>query len=169
MKQMKWYVVHTQYHHERAVSDRLRLRSYEVYLPLAPVWRQSKRGMRQITAPLFPGHVFVRCHLDMYYHLELITTQGVIRLPEDPEGQFLMIPEAGIRLLQQLCAAGLPLARAAYQCDGTWVRVVQGPLQGVSGILEGEVPATLFVPIATLQVSVGVCIDGAHMIPCEAA
>lgn len=158
MKNMKWYVVHTQHHHERAVSDRLRLKGYEVYLPLAPLWRQSKQGMRQVTAPLFRGHVFVRCHLDMHSHLELVTMRGVIWLPENGEGELLTMSAVEMRLLQQLCTAGLPLAQAGYPREGEWVRVAQGPLQGVSGILDQKTPCTLFVPLATLRASVGVSI-----------
>jgi len=169
MTQMKWYVIHTQHHHERAVSERLRQSGYEVYLPLARVCRQSKRGVREGIAPLFPGHVFVRCHLDMYSHLELITMPGVIRLPEHADGEFLVLSGAELRLLQRLCAVGLPVARAGYPRDGERVQVAQGPLQGVSGVLEQRQPLTLFVPIATLQTSVGVRIDGAQLIPCEVA
>jgi len=81
----------------------------------------------------------------------------------------LVLSGAELRLLQRLCAVGLPVARAGYPRDGERVQVAQGPLQGVSGVLEQRQPLTLFVPIATLQTSVGVRIDGAQLIPCEVA
>jgi transcription antitermination factor NusG len=167
--QMKWYVVHTQHHHEQAVSERFRLRGYEVYLPLATISHQSKHGLRHITAPLLPRHVLVRCHLDMYSHLELITTPGVTQLPEDAKGQLLAISEAEMRLLQQLCTAGLPLDRTASLPDGKWVRVVGGPLHGVLGVLDQGLPATLVVPIPTFRMSVGVSLGREQVVPYEVA
>ena len=163
---MKWYVVYTQHHHERSVSDRLRQKGYEAFLPLGAMWRQAKGGPRQVTTPLFARCVFVRCYLEMYTHLELITMPGVIRLLEDAEGQVMVVPEAEMRVLQQLSVAGVPLERAPYPPEGEPVSVVQGPFEGIAGVLRPGTPPTLLVPLPTLQASIGVGIGRTHVAPC---
>src|SRR5574337_36279 len=75
---MKWYTVYTKPRHERAVCERLLHGGFDPWLPLATVWRTSKGGPRRASTPLFPRYLFVRCYLDMYNHLAVITTPGVI-------------------------------------------------------------------------------------------
>jgi len=162
---MKWYIVYTRHHHERAVYERLRQRGIEVYLPWAVIWRQGKGGPRQAMIPLFPRYIFVRCFLEMYTHLELITLPGVIRLLEDAQGQPLEVPEAEMRVLQQLSGAGVPLERGPYPPEGERVRVVQGTLHGVAGVLRVGAPSTLLVPVPSLRASVAVTIGLTRVVP----
>jgi transcription antitermination factor NusG len=162
---MKWYIVYTRHHHERAVYERLRQKGIEAYLPWAMIWRQGKGGPRQATVPLFPRYIFVRCYLEMYTHLELITLPGVIRLVEDTQGQPLEAPEAEMRVLQQLSGAGVPLERGPYPPEGESVRVVQGPLQGILGVLRAGAPTTLLVPVPSLRASVAVSIGHTQVAP----
>ncbi|MGH8055747.1 MAG: transcription termination/antitermination NusG family protein [Candidatus Entotheonellia bacterium] len=162
---MKWYIVYTRHHHERAVYERLRQKGMEAYLPWAAIWRQGKGGPRQAMIPLFPRYIFVRCYLEMYTHLELITLPGVIRLLEDAQGQPLEVPEAEMRVLQQLSGAGVPLERGPYPSEGERVRVAQGTLQGIAGVLRAGAPATLLVPIPSLRASVAVAIGRARVVP----
>jgi transcription antitermination factor NusG len=162
---MKWYVLYTRHHHERAVYDRLRQKGFEAFLPLAVIWRQAKGGLRQASIPLFPRHIFVRCYLEMYTHLELITMPGVIRLLEDAEGQIVAVPEAEMRVLQQLSGAGVPLAHAPYPAEGEGVHVVQGPLRGIRGVLLRGAPTTLLVPLPTLRAGVAIGIGQTQVAP----
>lgn len=161
----KWYVLYTRHHHERAVYERLLYKAFESYLPLARVWRTSNGVGREASVPLFPRHLFVRCYLEMYTHLELITTPGVIRLLEEAPGRFLVVPDEEIRTLEQLSGAGIPLKRAAYQVQGEHVQIVQGPLQGITGVIQNGSQPTLLVPIHSLKESVAVQISRAQVIP----
>ena len=156
---MKWYVLYTRHSHERSVYDRLRQKGYEVYLPFVTVWRVVKGELRQATIPLFPRYVFVRVYLEMYAHLELFSISGVIRLVEDAEGQTVVVPKTEMRTLQQLSGSGIPLVQAPYPPEGEPVQVVQGALQGITGVLWQRTPTTLLVPIATLKMSVAVGIE----------
>ena len=90
---MKWYVLFTRHQHERAVYGRLPEWGFQSYLPLAVVWRKSHRGPRKMSIPLFPRYVFVRYYLEMYAHLELISIPGVMRILEDPQERFRVVPE----------------------------------------------------------------------------
>jgi transcription antitermination factor NusG len=153
---MKWYILYTRHHHEQSVCKRLEQKGFEAYMPLMPSWRQSKRGTRQVSIPLFPRYIFVRCYLEMYAHLELITMPGVLRLVEDSQQQLLVMPEEEIRLLQKLGGSGMPLEQAAYPLTGKRVEVMEGPLQGITGIVRQGSPTAVFVAVPTLQASVRV-------------
>lgn len=163
---MKWYVLSTRPHHERAVYERLVRRAFEVYLPMARVWRTSNGVRREAFVPLFARHVFVCCYLEMYTHLELITTPGVMRLREDPHGGFLVVPDEEIRTLQEVTNAKVPLEGAPYQIQGERVQVVQGPFRGIVGVIPNGSRTTLLVPIHALKESVAVRISRAQVIPC---
>ncbi len=163
---MKWYVLYTRHHHERAVHKRVLDKSFQSYLPLTTVWRESNRGPRKMVTPLFPRYVFVRCYLEMYAHLELISLPGVMRILEDPQGRLLVVPEEEIRLLRKLSDADIGLERAGYQPQGQLVEVVQGQLRGVFGVIREGARTTLLVPIHTLRTSVVVEVNGAQLMPC---
>jgi transcription antitermination factor NusG len=163
---MKWYVLYTRHQHERAVYGRLLEKGFQSYLPLAVVWRKSYRGQRKVAIPLFPRHVFVRCYLEMYAHLELISIPGVMRILEDPQGRLRVVPEDEIRLLRKLCDMDVSLERTGYQLQGELVEVVQGQLRGISGVIREETKTTLLVPIHTLQTSVSVEINRAQLMSC---
>jgi transcription antitermination factor NusG len=162
---MKWYVLYTRHHHERAVYERLSVKGFQSYLPLAMAWRKSNRGLRKVATPLFPRHVFVRCYLEMYAHLELISIPGVMQILEDAQGRLRVVPEDEMRLLRRLCDANISLERTGYELQGELVEVVQGRLRGISGVIREETKTTLLVPIHTLQTSVAVEINRAQLMP----
>jgi transcription antitermination factor NusG len=130
------------------------------------VWRKSNRGLRKVATPLFPRHVFVRCYLEMYAHLELISMPGVMRILEDTLGRLLVVHEDEMRLLRKLCDSDVSLERTGYQPQGEHVEVVQGQLRGISGVVREETKTILLVPIHTLQTSVAVEINRAQLMPC---
>jgi len=165
---MKWYVLYTRHYHERAVYERLLNKGFQAYLPWTTVWRRAKKGKRQAAIPLFPRYVFVRCYLEMYAHLELISLPGVMRLVEDSQaaGELLVIPEDQMRLLRQLSDAGLALERVDYQTEGEYVEVVHGPLRGLTGILRPEPRVMLLVPLQALQICIAVEMSRTQVTPC---
>ena len=163
---MKWYILYTRHHHERAVHERLMDRGFQAYLPLTMGWRKSNRRLRKVATPLFPRHVFVRCYLEIYAHLELISIPGVMRILEDPQGRLRVVPEDEIRLLGKLCDSDSSLERTGYQLQGQLMEVVRGRLRGIAGVIRDEPRPSLLVPIHTLQTSVAVEIDRAQLLPC---
>jgi len=162
---MKWHVLYTRHHHERAVYERLLEKGFQSYLPLAIAWRKSKGGTRRVTTPLFPRHLFVRCYLEMYAHLELMCIPGVMRLLEDGQGQFLVMAEDEIQLLRRLSDSAAFIGQGKYQMEGERVEVVQGQLRGISGVIGGAYKTTLLVPIHTLQASVAIEISRLQVAP----
>jgi transcriptional antiterminator RfaH len=163
---MKWYILYTRHHHERAVHERIVDKGFQAYLPLTMGWRKSNRSLRRVATPLFPRYVFVRCYLELYAHLELISIPGVMRILEDPQGRLRVVPEDEIRLLGKLCDADISLECMGYQPQGQLMEVMQGHLRGIAGVIRDESKTSLLVPIHTLQTSVAVEIDRAQLLPC---
>jgi transcriptional antiterminator RfaH len=163
---MKWYILYTRHHHERAVYERLLGKGFQAYLPLTMVCRKSNHGPRKAAIPLFPRHVFVRCYLEIYAQLELISIPGVLRIVEDARGQLCIVPEDEIRMLWKLCGSDIFLERTAYQPHGQLVEVVRGRLRGIAGVIRDQSKTSLLVPIHTLQTSVAVEIDWTQLQPC---
>ena len=162
---MKWYVLYTRPNHERAVYARLH-QAFELYLPVTVGGQQSHTAARKTSKLLFPRYIFVRCYLEMYTHLELITSPGVMRLLENAQGEFLIVPEEEMHTLQQLNSAGVPLERVEYPIAGEWVQTMQGLLQGLTGVIREGSRTTLLVPIHSLRESIAVEISRAQVIPC---
>jgi transcription antitermination factor NusG len=163
---MKWYILYTRHHHERTVHERLVDRGFQAYLPLTMGWRKSNRSTRKVAIPLFPRHVFVRCYLEVYAHLELISIPGVMRILEDSQGRLRVVPDDEIRLLGKLCDSDIILERTGYQLQGQLMQVVKGRLRGLAGVIRDEPKTSLLVPIHTLQTSVAVEIDRTQLLPC---
>jgi hypothetical protein len=46
-----------------------------------------------MSIPLFPRFVFVRYYLEMYAHFEFISIPGVMRILEDHQERFRVVPE----------------------------------------------------------------------------
>jgi transcription antitermination factor NusG len=163
---MEWYELYTRHHHERAVHNMVLDKSFQSYLPFTMVWRHSNRGPRKMATPLFPRRVFIRCYLEMYTHLELISVPGVMRILEDTQGRLLVVPEDEVRLFRKLCDADICRDRSGYQPSRKLVKVVQGQLRGISGVMREGTQSTLLVPIHTLQTSVVVEVNRAQLMPC---
>jgi transcription antitermination factor NusG len=131
---------------------------------MAMVWRHSSRGVRRLTAPLLPRYVFVRCYLEMYAHLDLISIPGAIQLLEDGESQPLVVPDTEIRLLHLLCDGNGTLERVPNPVQGKPVTIVQGRLWGVSGVIKDGADPTLIVPLHVLGVSIAVEISQTQVV-----
>ncbi|MBZ0168789.1 MAG: hypothetical protein K8F29_05015 [Kofleriaceae bacterium] len=162
---MKWYVVYTRPRHERTVCERLLRDGFESWLPLAIVWRATKGEPRKASTPLFPRRLFVRCYLEMYNLLELVTTPGVIRLMVDEHGRFVVIPDEEVVLLRRLCEAEVAVEAATSGCPGVRGQVVGGPLAGITGVIRSDHPKELLIPMQTLKEYVTVAIGEGEVLP----
>ena len=70
------------------------------------------------------------------------------------------IPDEEIEAVREICLTKLPCDPYPYLTEGRWVRVVRGPLAGLSGILvRKKGKHRLVVSIDILQQSVAVEID----------
>ena len=70
-----WFALVVKRRHEKAVSEGLRDREIDAFLPTTRLRRQWSDRTRVLDVPLFPGYVFCRC--DFANRLAVLGTPGV--------------------------------------------------------------------------------------------
>jgi transcriptional antiterminator NusG len=130
-----WYVVHTCSHHERRVERRLQERGLEVFLPCLTVVRRWRDRKKILQVPLFPGYLFVNDALETssaYY--DIIMAPGVVQILGN-NGKLQAVPLEVIESIRLATASDRPYYPYRYLLKGRRVRVAEGPLAGVIGII----------------------------------
>ena len=126
-----WYVVSSKLRRERYATEQLRQRGVDAYLPRLLLVRRGARIVR----PLFPGYLFARLVLPGDA-ARVAWTPGVRRLVTF-EGEAPALPPAAIDFLRaQAGTDGVIAARSRPLPVGRRVRVTDGPLAGLVGIIE---------------------------------
>ena len=163
---MDWYAVYTRSRHEQKANERLLEKKVETFLPLIERWSRRKDRRKRIHIPLFPGYLFVRTLLGAKNHLEILKTDGVVRILGNNENP-IPIPDEQIHAIQSLIRNGVAIERHPYLKEGMKVRVVNGPLTGIEGILLKTQAKRnrLVISVDLLQESVSVEMDDRDIEP----
>ena len=152
-----WYGVRTRSNQEKLVAAILDSKGYEQYLPLYRRRRRWSDRVVTIEVPLFPGYVF--CRFDIQRRLPVISTLGVVSIigfGNDPEP----IPDREIEAIERVLRSGAGAEPHPFLRVGQRVRVNQGALKDVEGILiRKKSDLRLVVSVSILQRSVSVEID----------
>lgn len=127
----RWYVLHTKSRREKKLAERCSHLSIRHYLPL----RKSitgKRGRRKISdVPLFPGYVF-SCFDRMQRH-DLLVTGHVANVLQVIDQEGLL---KDLRNIKDACDKGAFLEPASIVKRGERVRIMDGPLVGLEGVVK---------------------------------
>jgi len=128
----EWYVVRSKPRREEFAQTQLIRRGVETFLPR--IEERSRHRSPPMIAPLFPGYLFARIDLSTQY-TSVIWTPGVNAMVAF--GDIPAPVEAGvIEFLQRRCERhGLIVARPTFAA-GDQVRVVDGPLEGLYGVVQ---------------------------------
>jgi transcriptional antiterminator NusG len=153
-----WFGNRTRSNHERVAALVLRGKGYEPYLPLYRLHRRRAGALIESEHPLFPGYVF--CRFDAKRRLPILMTTGVISvvgIGKEP----VAIPDDEIEAVRAVLRSGLPAEPCGYLREGQRVRVMNGSLDGVEGILvKKKNQFRMVVSVTMLQRSISVEIDG---------
>ena len=148
------------------VATLARQKGFEDFLPLYNVRRRWSDRFKTVELPLFPGYVF--CRLDARNRLPLLTIPGVagiVGLGKIP----VPIDDAEIAALQVAVSAGLLAEPFPFLEVGQRIRLEEGPLQGLEGILvEVRKQQRIAVSVSLLKRSVAVEIDRNWVRPLDA-
>lgn len=159
----RWYAVRVRSQHEDVVARHLRVRGLEAFLPL---YRQRHRWsdrFKEVELPLFPGYVF--CEFDAANRLPVLTIPGVVHIVGAGKN-LVSIDEEEIAAIQAAVKSGFPAQPCSFLQIGEKVRIENGPLCGVEGILSGfRGHQRLVLSITLLQRSVAVEINGEWVRP----
>jgi len=163
----RWRALWTHSHFEQIVHDQLLAKAFNAFLPLIPVWSQRNGVRRLIRKPMFPGYLFLRHALDKATYVEIMKTNGLARILGERWDRPAIVADAEIDAIRQVLDTGLPILPHSYLSEGHRVRITQGPLAGVEGILVHNKPhkGLLVVSVDLLQRSVAVEVDCTFVAP----
>ena len=157
VENVQWFALQVRSQHEKTVASTLRDKGYEEFLPLCQIKRRWSDRVKRLEVPLFPGYVF--CRFDVEKRLPILVTPGVLfivgvgKIP-------CPIDNSEVVALQSIVKSGLQAEPWPFLKIGQRVRIEQGSLAGVEGILLSPKSSyRLVVSVTLLQRSVAVEID----------
>ena len=153
----RWFALRVKSRSEKAVSSISRNKGFEEFLPLYQSRRRWSDRVKSVELPLFPGYVF--CRLDPQYRLPLLTIPGVLHFVS--VGKIpAPIDDTEVASIQAAVQSGLLTEPWPFLDIGQRVRLEEGPLAGLEGILVGtSKQQRIIVSVTLLKRSVAVTID----------
>ena len=128
----QWFALYTCANHERRVAAQLEARGVEHFLPLHRSCRNWKDRRVFLELPLFPGYVFAR--FPFAARARVLQAGGVVRLVGS-NGQPSPLPDCSIEGLRAGILSALRFEPHPYLTAGARVRILHGPLAGMTGIV----------------------------------
>jgi transcriptional antiterminator NusG len=138
MRRRRWYALWTHSHCEKLVRSQLEPGGFELFLPTVAVWSRRAGVRHQIRRPLFPGYLFLRddlSELSGHRYVELLKARGLVGVLGGRDGGPDHIQDSEIDAIRALVLSELPVHPHPYLRTGQRVRITDGPLADVEGIL----------------------------------
>jgi len=149
------------------VCSQLAARGFHPFLPRIETWTRRANTRRMVTVPLFPGYLFLNDALDKARHVEVRKARGVVSILSYGWGRPAVIPDAEMDAIRKIVEARVPAFAHPYLREGNRVRIEEGPLAGVEGVLVRVRPdkGLLVLSVDMLQRSVAVEVDCTQVVP----
>ncbi|MGI9072197.1 MAG: transcription termination/antitermination protein NusG [Bryobacteraceae bacterium] len=154
---MTWFALTVKPQHERSVEAQLRAKSLEAYVPLYCSRRHWSDRLKTLELPLFSRYVFCRFKFeDRFKVLNVPSVMSIVGFGGSP----CPISEREIEVVRLIVSSGLAIMPCPFLRIGDWVRISQGPLSGLEGILAKEkAPYRVVINVDMLQRAVAVEIE----------
>jgi transcription antitermination factor NusG len=163
-----WFAVWTRNQYEPRVSDQLRRKRFEVFLPCVrvPSRRRDRRVM--LDQPLFPGYLFLRFAPSRADYVTVASTEGVVKVLGEGWEALQPVPDGQVDAVRRLVTSAEGARAVPWIRVGDRVRIARGPLAGLEGLVRDRCRgrATFVVNVDLLQRSVGVEIEAALLERC---
>jgi transcription antitermination factor NusG len=161
-----WFALRVKSRSEKIVSSIARNKGFEEFLPLYQSRRRWSDRFKSVDVPLFPGYVF--CRLNPEFRLPLLTIPGVLSFVGIGKVP-VPIDDAEMAAIQTAIGSGLLAEPYPFLEVGQRVRIAEGPLTGIEGLLvEVRKQQRLAVSVTLLKRSVAVEIDRHWVRPLDA-
>jgi transcription antitermination factor NusG len=161
----QWFALRVKSRQEKIVALMARNRGFEEFLPVYESRRRWADRICSVSLPLFPGYVF--CRLEVERRLPLLTIPGVLHfvgIGRTP----VPIEETEIAAIHATVQSGLRPEPWPYLEAGQRVRLEEGPLAGMEGLLvEARKGHRIVVSVSLLKRSVAVEIDRTWVRPVD--
>jgi transcription termination/antitermination protein NusG len=157
----QWYALYTRSHCEQLVYDQLAAKGLSIFLPKMEVWSRRGGFRHRVPMPMFPSYLFLHHSMDKVSFIEICKARGLVRILGERWDRLSIVPEAEIEAIQRVLSAELPVIPHPYLREGQRVRIIEGPLMGVEGILVQSKPdkGLLVLSIELLRRSIAVEVD----------
>ena len=153
----RWYALRVRSRHENTVASHLHARGFESFLPVYKSQRRWSDRFKEIDLALIPGYVF--CQFNALDRLPILSVPGIVHVVGTGRTP-VAIDESEIAALRTAVKSGLARQPWPFLQIGHKVRIEQGPLCGIEGILLGfRGHQRLVLSITLLQRSVAVEVD----------
>jgi transcription antitermination factor NusG len=159
-----WYALYTCPRHEKRVAEQIEQRSISCFLPVYRSVRRWKDRRKELELALFPGYVFVR--IDLKDRLRVLQLTSVVRFVSF-NGQPVPLPEGEVESLMNGLSSGICAEPHPYLRVGRRVRVRNGPMAGMQGILVRRKDRfRVVLSLDLIMRSVAVEVDESDIEPC---
>ncbi|MEM1108235.1 MAG: transcription termination/antitermination NusG family protein [Planctomycetota bacterium] len=159
----RWFVLHTRYQQEAAVTAQLDAEGAECFLPMVPRPGTPKAGVKKPSAVLFPGYVFLFGLREQAFNAD--RNDRLVNIIEVAD-QVLIDRE--LNQIHYALECGAEFLSQPEFAVGTRVQVTSGPMIGLIGFIEQcRAPRKIVLQVQTLGQAVGVEIDEAEVEPIE--
>src|SRR5216684_2776282 len=156
-KQWPWFAILARTGREKNATLLLENAGYECYLPVSKFTRRWSDRVKEVEVPLFPGYLF--CRMNANNRLPVLMTPGVIQIVGVGKTP-IPVEEQEIAAIQRVGKSGLPTMPWPYLEVGHAVRIEDGPLRGMTGIVvKIKSGLKLVLSVSLLQRSVAVEVD----------
>jgi transcription antitermination factor NusG len=158
-QQWPWFAIQVKTNTEKTATLSLENAGYECFLPVAKCACGGSDLAKEYEVPLFPGYLF--CRMDPHYRLPVLMTPGVIQIVGIGETP-TPVKEQEIAALQRVAKSGVSTMPWPYLQVGHVVRLDEGPLRRLTGILiKIKSGLKLVLSMSLLQRSVAVEVERA--------
>jgi transcriptional antiterminator NusG len=163
----KWYVLWTRSQCEQMVYEQLSDRGFHLFLPTLDIWTRRNGTRHRATVPMFPGYLFINQVMDKTSYIEVTKARGLVKVLGDQWDALPDVPDSEVSSIQRIHQTGASAAPHPYLQAGERVRITQGLLDGVQGILVRTRPerGLVVVSVNLLQRSVAVEVDYTFVAP----
>lgn len=159
----KWIAVYTKSRHEKVVIQELEKKNIEAYCPILKERRQWSDRKRWVEFPLFRSYVFAKIELkNSLYILQTIGVNHIVKF----QGNISTIPDGIIQNIKSMIDGGFTVEQVEYFVKGDEVKVVDGPLKGMEGIVvKVKNENKLVLKVAAIQQAIAVQIHPGYLKP----
>ena len=156
-QQWPWFAILVRTGREKTASLLLENAGYECFLPVSRSTRRWSDRTKLIEVPLFPGYLF--CRMNPHNRLTVLMTPGVIQIVGVGRTP-VPVAQEEIEAIQRMQRSGLPAMPWPYMQVGHMAQILEGPLQGLSGIVvKIKSGVKLVLSVSLLQRSVAVEVE----------
>lgn len=153
---LPWYAIRTKSNCEKPVTGALTAKGFNVFLPATRTRRRWSDRIVIAETPLFSGYLF--CRFDAATRVPILSTPGVASIVGFNNGP-AAVPEEQICAIHSMIESGLPMHACGFLVEGQRVRVNNGLLDNLEGILvatKSEYKVVVSIPLLQRSVSIEV-------------